>query len=67
MDLKKDTLTSVDMTVIIHDALGKEILRFTQNDRQKSIDVSTWARGIYHCSLYGNQQLLQTEKLILMK
>ena len=31
------------------------------------VDMSRYGNGIYYCSLYGNGQMLQTEKLILMK
>ncbi|MFM1874446.1 MAG: hypothetical protein RL266_183 [Bacteroidota bacterium] len=35
----------LEMTVV--DVIGKEILRFAQNDKQESIDVSGWPSGAY--------------------
>ena len=45
----------------------KEVLHNTNGVGQLTVDLSSYGNGIYYCSLYGNQQLLQTEKLILMK
>ena len=40
-----------EVEVVIHDAMGKEVLRFSSNRDRQTIDVSTWARGIYHCTV----------------
>jgi hypothetical protein len=31
------------------------------------VDMSQYGNGVYYCSLYGDKQLLQAEKLILLK
>lgn len=32
-----------------------------------SVDMSRYTNGVYYCGLYGNERLLQTEKLNLMR
>ena len=55
----------------LYDVQGRVILKETlyseSGKGQLTIDLSLYGSGIYYCSLYGNRQLLQTEKLILMK
>ena len=67
LNINLNGINAKESEVVIHDLMGKEIHRFVPISTRQIIDVSTWARGVYHCSLYSNQQLLQTEKLILMK
>ena len=31
------------------------------------VDISTWSAGLYICSLYNHQRLLQTSRLVRMK
>lgn len=45
----------------------EENLSFKDGKGQFTIDMNRYDSGVYYCNLYGNQQLLQTEKLILMK
>ena len=67
LNISLNGIDAKESEVVIHDLMGKEIHRFVSVSDREIIDVSTWARGIYHCSLYSNQRLLQTEKLILMR
>lgn len=39
--------SSKQLDISVFDLSGKEILRFTQNDKQESIDVSGWPSGVY--------------------
>ncbi len=47
--------------------LLEEMLSLQDGKGQFEVDMSRYTDGIYYCSLYGNKQLLQTEKLILMR
>ncbi len=47
--------------------LLEEMLSLQDGKGQFEVDMSRYTNGIYYCSLYGNKQLLQTEKLILMR
>ena len=38
---------SAALRVTVIDVSGREILRFTQNDKRKTVDVSDWPSGIY--------------------
>tara|TARA_R110000868_G_scaffold137247_2_gene350722 strand:+ start:283 stop:1791 length:1509 start_codon:yes stop_codon:yes gene_type:complete len=67
VNLRLNPTNIQDAEIVITDMLGKQVLRFSADNQTKNIDVSHWSRGLYTCSLYGNRQLLQTEKLILMK
>ena len=55
----------------LYDLQGREIFaQILYSDDGKGtvvVDMSRYNNGLYYCSLYGNQQLLQTEKLILMR
>ena len=67
LNINLNGINAKESEVVVHNLMGKEVHRFVPASDREIIDVSTWARGIYHCSLYSNQQLLQTEKLILMR
>lgn len=60
-----------DMQLLVHDMMGKEVWKSASINLSNSsgyvIDVSTWAHGIYHCSLYSNHRLLHTQKVVLVK
>ena len=67
LNINLNGINARESEVVVHNLMGTEVHRFLPISDGEIIDVSTWARGIYHCSLYGNQQLLQTERLILMR
>jgi hypothetical protein len=54
-----------------YDIQGRIIMRqtlYTDNGKGSFVvDMSSYGNGIYYCALYGDKQLLQTEKLILMR
>jgi hypothetical protein len=45
----------------------QELLYSESGKGSITVDMSRYSNGIYYCALYGSKQLLQTEKLILMK
>jgi len=55
----------------LYDLQGRIILQqtlWTENGKGRmDVDMSHYTNGVYYCGLYGNQRLLQTEKLILMR
>ncbi|MCF8460515.1 MAG: T9SS type A sorting domain-containing protein [Flavobacteriales bacterium] len=57
--------------VRIYDLQGRIILkRMLWADSGKGridVEMSGYSNGVYYCALYGSNQLLQTEKLILLK
>ncbi|MBL4587710.1 MAG: T9SS type A sorting domain-containing protein [Flavobacteriales bacterium] len=71
--LGEDCTTTGNCFIRLFDMSGRVIhqqnLSMMDNDGNGSmtIDMSRYDNGIYFCSLYCNRQLLQTEKLILMK
>lgn len=68
-DLGKDCESGCELR--LYDLQGRVILSqtlFTDEGKGSiTVDMSNYRSGIYYCSLYGDKQLLQTEKLILMK
>ena len=55
----------------LFDLQGRIILQQTllsENGKGRiNVDMNRYSNGVYYCALYGNKQMLQTEKLILMK
>jgi hypothetical protein len=55
----------------LYDVQGRIILQqLLESENGKGtevLDLSNYGQGVYYCSLYGEGQLLQTQKLILLK
>jgi len=55
----------------LFDLQGRVILQqrlWTENGKGRiDVDMTHYSNGVYYCALYGNEQMLQTEKLILMR
>jgi hypothetical protein len=54
----------------IYDLLGKELLRIPVIDQeglQYSIDLSQVQAGIYFCSVYAHNKVLETRKIVKVK
>jgi len=47
--------------------ISSQVLLGDGGKGELSIDLSHYGSGLYYCSLYGSKQLLQTEKLILLR
>jgi hypothetical protein len=62
-ELKSDT------SLIIYDALGKkiEVIKLTAQSEQKLIDCSYYAKGLYHCVLSNNGNIISTAKVSVIK
>ncbi len=60
---------ATDASLIIYDALGKkiEVIKLTAQSEQKLIDCSYYAKGLYHCVLSNNGNIISTTKVSVIK
>ncbi len=69
-----DNILNFDITdytqkskLIIYDLNGKQILEYTLNQDQKSINLSHLNNGLYFVKFYNDNILLETKKLMIIK
>lgn len=67
-DLTLENLTSFDSEIIIHDALGKEIVRTSVKGTSQNIDLSDLKSGIYFVRIRNEKgRLTEPKKLVVKK
>lgn len=67
-DLTIENLTSFDSEIIIHDALGKEILRTSVKGTSQNINLSDLKSGIYFVRIRNEKgHLTEPKKLVVKK